>query len=63
MSPRHEPASVHELTRVGLLAGLPGEQLVKLAGLRDQGALSDSEFELAKQKLLSGNGASDGVTV
>jgi CRP-like cAMP-binding protein len=32
VSPRHEPASVHELTRVGLLAGLPGEQLVKLAG-------------------------------
>ena len=25
------PATVHELTRVGLLAGLPGEQLSKLA--------------------------------
>ena len=32
MSPRHVPATVHELTRVGLLAGLPGEQLAKLAG-------------------------------
>ena len=32
MSPRHVPATVHELTRVGLLAGLPGEQLSKLAG-------------------------------
>lgn len=31
MSPRHVPATVHELTRVGLLAGLPGEQLQKLA--------------------------------
>lgn len=31
MSPRHVPATVHELTRVGLLAGLPGEQLSKLA--------------------------------
>lgn len=32
MSPRHVPATVHELTRVGLLAGLPGEALVQLAG-------------------------------
>ena len=31
MSPRHAPATVHELTRVGLLAGLPGEHLSKLA--------------------------------
>ena len=31
MSPRHVPATVHELTRVGLLAGLPGEQLSRLA--------------------------------
>ncbi len=31
MSPRHVPATVHELTRVGLLSGLPGEQLHKLA--------------------------------
>jgi CRP-like cAMP-binding protein len=31
MSPRHVPASVTELTRVGLLAGLPGETLTKLA--------------------------------
>lgn len=31
MSPRHVPATVHELTRVELLAGLPGEDLAKLA--------------------------------
>ena len=31
MSPRHVPATVHELTRVGLLSGLPGEHLSKLA--------------------------------
>lgn len=32
MSPRHVPATVHELTRVGMLSGLPGEHLSKLAG-------------------------------
>ena len=31
VSPRHVPATVHELTRVGLLAGLPGERLAQLA--------------------------------
>lgn len=31
MSPRHVPATVHELSRVGLLAGLPGESLTALA--------------------------------
>ncbi|HUQ22919.1 MAG TPA: cyclic nucleotide-binding domain-containing protein [Gaiellaceae bacterium] len=31
MSPRHVPATAHELTRVGLLSGLPGEQLTRLA--------------------------------
>ena len=31
MSPRHVPATVHELSRVGLLAGLPGETLGALA--------------------------------
>ncbi len=31
MSPRHVPATVHELSRVGLLTGLPGEHLSKLA--------------------------------
>jgi hypothetical protein len=29
--PRHVPATVHELTRVGLLSGLPGEHLARLA--------------------------------
>lgn len=33
MSPRHVPASVTELTRVGLFASLPGETLGKLADL------------------------------
>ncbi len=32
MSPRHVPATVHELTRVELLAGLPGSKLAELAG-------------------------------
>jgi len=31
MSPRHVPATVHELSRVALLAGLPGETLAALA--------------------------------
>ena len=31
MSPRHVPATTHELARVGLLAELPGEVLTKLA--------------------------------
>lgn len=30
--PRHVPASVTELSRIGLLAALPGETLIKLAG-------------------------------
>jgi CRP-like cAMP-binding protein len=29
---RHVPATVHELSRIGLLAGLPGERLNELAG-------------------------------
>jgi CRP-like cAMP-binding protein len=29
---RHVPATVHELSRIGLLAALPGEQLNRLAG-------------------------------
>jgi CRP-like cAMP-binding protein len=31
MSPRHSPATQAELSRIGLLAELPGEQLSKLA--------------------------------
>ena len=31
MSPRHVPATVHELSRVALLAGLPGETIAALA--------------------------------
>jgi CRP-like cAMP-binding protein len=33
VSPRHVPASQAELSRIGLLAELPGEQLFKLAKL------------------------------
>ena len=36
MSPRHVPATAHELTRVGLLSGLPGEHLSKLAARLDR---------------------------
>jgi len=32
VSPRHIPATVHELNRCSLLAELPGEVLMKLAG-------------------------------
>ena len=32
MSPRHVPASVSELQRIGLFGSLPGETIVKLAG-------------------------------
>jgi len=32
VSPRHVPATQHELSRCGLLAELPGERLVQLAG-------------------------------
>ena len=32
MSPRHVPASVTELQRIGLFGSLPGETIVKLAG-------------------------------
>jgi CRP-like cAMP-binding protein len=32
VSPRHIPATVHELNRCSLLAELPGEQVMKLAG-------------------------------
>lgn len=39
------------------------DELVKLAGLRDQGAITDAEFHQAKLKLLSGDGRSDEVTV
>jgi CRP-like cAMP-binding protein len=31
VSPRHVPATVHELSRVALLAGLPGQTLTALA--------------------------------
>lgn len=39
-------------------ASSPADELAKLAGLRDKGAISDAEFEQAKQKLLSDNGHS-----
>lgn len=43
MSPRHAPATVHELTRVELLSGLPGEQLHKLASRMDREAVPAGE--------------------
>lgn len=39
----------------------PADELAKLASLRDQGAISTSEFEQAKAKLLIGSG--DGASV
>ena len=36
MSPRHIPATVHELNRSSLLAELPGDVLMKLAGRMDR---------------------------
>jgi Short C-terminal domain/Phospholipase_D-nuclease N-terminal len=33
------------------------DELAKLAGLRDRGTISESEFEQAKRRLLSGGGA------
>jgi phospholipase D-like protein/putative oligomerization/nucleic acid binding protein len=44
-------------------AASPADELVKLAGLRDQGTISDTEFEQAKRKLLSGDGGSGGAAV
>jgi ATP-binding cassette, subfamily B, bacterial len=40
VSPRHVPATVTELSRVGLLAGLPGERLNALAGRMDREELA-----------------------
>jgi CRP-like cAMP-binding protein len=37
--PRHVPASVTELSRIGLLSSLPGELLVKLAHRMDRAEL------------------------
>ena len=44
---RHVPATVHELSRIGLLAGLPGEQLNRLAGrmAREEVAAGSSVVE------------------
>ena len=43
MSPRHVPATVHELSRVELLAGLPGEQLVQLANRFERADVAPGE--------------------
>jgi ATP-binding cassette, subfamily B, bacterial len=40
MSPRHVPASVTELSRVGLLASLPGERLNALAARMEREQLA-----------------------
>ena len=41
--PRHVPATVHELTRVGLLSGLPGEHLSKLAARLEREEVAPGE--------------------
>ncbi len=43
MSPRHVPATVHELARVGLLAELPGERLNRLARLMRREEVASGE--------------------
>jgi CRP-like cAMP-binding protein len=43
MSPRHVPASVTELSRIGLLASLPGELLNRLASRMDRVELAPGE--------------------
>ena len=40
VSPRHVPASVTELSRIGLLSSLPGERLNALAGRMQREALA-----------------------
>jgi ATP-binding cassette, subfamily B, bacterial len=41
--PRHVPATVHELTRVELLAGLPGSKLAELAGRLEREEIGSGE--------------------
>jgi CRP-like cAMP-binding protein len=43
VSPRHVPASVTELSRIGLLSSLPGELLTRLAGRMEREALGPGE--------------------
>jgi ATP-binding cassette subfamily B protein len=43
VSPRHVPATAHELTRVGLLSGLPGEHLSKLAARLEREEVAPGE--------------------
>ena len=45
MSPRHVPATVHELTRVGMLSGLPGEHLTRLAERMERQDVAPGEGE------------------
>ena len=41
--PRHVPATVHELTRVELLSGLPGSKLAELAGRLERQEIGPGE--------------------
>ena len=41
--PRHVPATVHELTRVELLSGLPGSKLAELAGRLEREEVAPGE--------------------
>jgi ATP-binding cassette subfamily B protein len=43
VSPRHVPATVHELTRVGLLSGLPGEHLSRLAARLERAEIAPGD--------------------
>jgi ATP-binding cassette subfamily B protein len=43
VSPRHVPATVHELTRVALLSGLPGDHLARLAERMERQDVAPSE--------------------
>ena len=48
MSPRHVPASVTELQRVGLLATLPGETLARLADRMQREELGPGQIVVAE---------------
>ena len=48
MSPRHVPASVTELQRVGVLATLPGETLARLADRMQRDELASGQVVVAE---------------
>ncbi len=53
------PAEIYLIEGCAVAVELPGsvdlvEGLVRLTGLRDSGALTDEQFEVAKERLLAG---------